>query len=133
MMHHISQPGTAFADSVGFAEDGEDGGGAAVFTMSGESCRRIDQWSRFGRERELLYGLNSKHIVVAVLDEEQAQLIGKADLQLFTLQEVSDLDAAALHCRKCIAVVAERAAADMAAAEALVKQFFHIAELLQQA
>ena len=66
---------------------------AAVFTMHGrDKCVLLSSYSRFAREAELLYMNNTCFRVSESLTTEQAQILGKENLQLFTLQEIEDID-----------------------------------------
>eukprot|EP01062_Namystynia_karyoxenos_P056150 TRINITY_DN4710_c0_g1_i1.p1 TRINITY_DN4710_c0_g1~~TRINITY_DN4710_c0_g1_i1.p1 ORF type:complete len:1775 (+),score=445.98 TRINITY_DN4710_c0_g1_i1:91-5415(+) len=68
-------------------------GAAAVFTLLGKGCVCIAQWSRFAREHEWLYPPNSMFKVTACLSEEHQQILDKTNLQLFSMEEVSEYDA----------------------------------------
>ena len=76
---------------------------ASVFIIEGYSCRLIAPWSRFGREEEWLFPLNSRFQVKELLSEEQKKILGKDDLQLFEIREVNHLDMEIIHIRMCLA------------------------------
>ena len=64
---------------------------ASVFIVTGSSCRLIAPWSRFGREEEWLFPLNSMFKVDSMLTEDQQSILGKKDFQLFEISEVDEL------------------------------------------
>ena len=66
---------------------------AAVFTLIGKSCVCIAQWSRFAREHEWLYPPNSIFKVTNCLAEEHQMILDKANLQLFSMEEVDEFAA----------------------------------------
>ena len=69
----------------------QSGKNASVFIVKGSSCRLIAPWSRFGREEEWLYPLNSMFQVETMLTEDQQSILGKKDFQLFEISEVDEL------------------------------------------
>ena len=68
----------------------QSGKNASVFIVKGSSCRLIAPWSRFGREEEWLYPLNSMFQVETMLTEDQQSILGKKDFQLFEISEVDE-------------------------------------------
>ena len=68
----------------------QSGKNASVFIVKGSSCRLIAPWSRFGREEEWLYPLNSMFQVKSMLSEDQQSILGKKDFQLFEISEVDE-------------------------------------------
>ena len=72
-------------------------GSAAVFTLRGTSCRKISPWSRFARELEYLYPPNTCFHVKTMLTEDQQQILGREELQLYELDEVDDLNALSIY------------------------------------
>eukprot|EP00756_Hemistasia_phaeocysticola_P055360 Hpha_TRINITY_DN3128_c0_g1::TRINITY_DN3128_c0_g1_i1::g.96526::m.96526 len=74
-------------------------GGAAIFTINGESPRQIFHYSRFAREQEWLYLPNSRFQVTSVLNSDMQEILGKEDLQMFSLTEVTNLKAQTLAVR----------------------------------
>eukprot|EP01061_Rhynchopus_euleeides_P047359 TRINITY_DN946_c0_g1_i12.p1 TRINITY_DN946_c0_g1~~TRINITY_DN946_c0_g1_i12.p1 ORF type:complete len:2710 (+),score=766.26 TRINITY_DN946_c0_g1_i12:124-8253(+) len=70
-----------------------DGKDASVFIIRGTKCRLIAPWSRFGREEEWLYPLNSMFQVKSMLTKDQQDLLGAKDFQLFEIEEVPDHEA----------------------------------------
>eukprot|EP01065_Artemidia_motanka_P015317 TRINITY_DN19178_c0_g1_i1.p1 TRINITY_DN19178_c0_g1~~TRINITY_DN19178_c0_g1_i1.p1 ORF type:complete len:1402 (+),score=308.97 TRINITY_DN19178_c0_g1_i1:80-4207(+) len=75
---------------------------AAVFTLLGKNCVCIAQWSRFAREHEWLYPPNSMFKVTSCLSEEHQQLLDKANLQLFTMEEVDEFEALEIYVRSTV-------------------------------
>eukprot|EP01065_Artemidia_motanka_P043402 TRINITY_DN6011_c0_g1_i1.p1 TRINITY_DN6011_c0_g1~~TRINITY_DN6011_c0_g1_i1.p1 ORF type:complete len:2888 (+),score=672.46 TRINITY_DN6011_c0_g1_i1:991-8664(+) len=74
----------------GVAQSFAGGGGrASVFTLEGFSCRLIAPWSRFGREEEWLFPLNTLWQLTQLLTEAQQQILGKSGLQLYEMTEVN--------------------------------------------
>eukprot|EP01062_Namystynia_karyoxenos_P068162 TRINITY_DN6247_c1_g2_i4.p1 TRINITY_DN6247_c1_g2~~TRINITY_DN6247_c1_g2_i4.p1 ORF type:complete len:3168 (+),score=793.88 TRINITY_DN6247_c1_g2_i4:75-9578(+) len=69
------------------------GGAAAVFTLRGRSCRMIAPWSRFSREMEWLYPAGCTFQVKTMLTEDQQQILGREELQLYEVDEVDEVDA----------------------------------------
>eukprot|EP00756_Hemistasia_phaeocysticola_P008181 Hpha_TRINITY_DN14525_c0_g1::TRINITY_DN14525_c0_g1_i1::g.47200::m.47200 len=69
------------------------GGSAAVFTLRGRSCRMIAPWSRFAREMEMLYPANCCFQVKTMLTEDQQQILGREELQLYEVDEVDEVEA----------------------------------------
>ncbi|KAJ9450397.1 hypothetical protein DIPPA_27974 [Diplonema papillatum] len=76
----------------GVAQSFALGKNASVFIIKGTSCRLIAPWSRFSREEEWLYPLNSKFQINSLLTEEQKRILGKEDLHLFEISEVCHKD-----------------------------------------
>eukprot|EP01060_Flectonema_neradi_P030587 TRINITY_DN4480_c1_g1_i1.p1 TRINITY_DN4480_c1_g1~~TRINITY_DN4480_c1_g1_i1.p1 ORF type:complete len:1965 (+),score=378.57 TRINITY_DN4480_c1_g1_i1:119-6013(+) len=72
-------------------------GSAAVFTLRGKSCRKIAPWSRFARELEYLYPPNTCFHVKTMLTEDQQQILGREEFQLYELDEVDDLNALSIY------------------------------------
>eukprot|EP00755_Sulcionema_specki_P009755 Sspe_Gene.6488::Locus_2186_Transcript_1_1_Confidence_1.000_Length_8729::g.6488::m.6488 len=72
-------------------------GSAAVFTLKGRSCKLIGPWSRFAREMEWLYPPNTCFQVKTMLTEDQQQILGKEELQLYECDEVDDHEALTIH------------------------------------
>eukprot|EP00756_Hemistasia_phaeocysticola_P033068 Hpha_TRINITY_DN16445_c5_g10::TRINITY_DN16445_c5_g10_i1::g.159125::m.159125 len=66
------------------------GNNASVFILEGFSCRLIAPWSRFGREEEWLFPLNTLWQLTQLLTQEQQQILGKGGFQLYEMQEVDD-------------------------------------------
>eukprot|EP01062_Namystynia_karyoxenos_P060575 TRINITY_DN5223_c0_g1_i3.p1 TRINITY_DN5223_c0_g1~~TRINITY_DN5223_c0_g1_i3.p1 ORF type:complete len:1291 (+),score=217.93 TRINITY_DN5223_c0_g1_i3:486-3875(+) len=62
---------------------------AAIFTMYGYTGRFISFWSRYAREKEVLYPPNTLHLVTEALSTEHAAILDKRKLQLFDLKELS--------------------------------------------
>ena len=62
----------------------------AVFSLVGTNPVCISRWSRFGREREWLYPANSQFQVTSSLSEDQQELLGKKNLQIFSMKEVDE-------------------------------------------
>ena len=58
---------------------------ASVFIVQGFSCRKISPWSRFAREEEWTYPLNSMFEVLDVLSEESQHILGKEGMHTLTL------------------------------------------------
>eukprot|EP01062_Namystynia_karyoxenos_P077604 TRINITY_DN7842_c1_g1_i1.p1 TRINITY_DN7842_c1_g1~~TRINITY_DN7842_c1_g1_i1.p1 ORF type:complete len:1946 (+),score=450.44 TRINITY_DN7842_c1_g1_i1:104-5941(+) len=86
---------TSASDDQGVATSFSEGaGGAAVFTMFGSTGRRVAQWSRFGREKEVLYPPNTFHLVTDALSAEHAAILDKRQIQLFDLRELTEAQAA---------------------------------------
>eukprot|EP01065_Artemidia_motanka_P010578 TRINITY_DN1561_c1_g2_i1.p1 TRINITY_DN1561_c1_g2~~TRINITY_DN1561_c1_g2_i1.p1 ORF type:complete len:2395 (+),score=585.41 TRINITY_DN1561_c1_g2_i1:135-7319(+) len=83
--------------AVTFASGGA--GTASVFTIMGKTCRCIAPWSRFAREEEWLYPVNSLFQIRAMLTEEQQQILRKTGLQLYELHEVTELESHVIHIR----------------------------------
>eukprot|EP01062_Namystynia_karyoxenos_P068161 TRINITY_DN6247_c1_g2_i3.p1 TRINITY_DN6247_c1_g2~~TRINITY_DN6247_c1_g2_i3.p1 ORF type:complete len:3258 (+),score=947.81 TRINITY_DN6247_c1_g2_i3:81-9776(+) len=69
------------------------GGSAAVFTLRGHSCRLIAPWSRFSREMEWLYPAGCCFQVKTMLTEDQQQILGREELQLYEVDEVDEVEA----------------------------------------
>eukprot|EP01064_Diplonema_japonicum_P009727 TRINITY_DN17188_c0_g1_i1.p1 TRINITY_DN17188_c0_g1~~TRINITY_DN17188_c0_g1_i1.p1 ORF type:complete len:2100 (+),score=443.57 TRINITY_DN17188_c0_g1_i1:71-6370(+) len=63
---------------------------ASVFVTKGRSCRWLALWSRFSREDEWLYPLNSKFVVTSLLTDDQKRILRKEHLQFFELTEAED-------------------------------------------
>eukprot|EP00754_Rhynchopus_humris_P004325 Rhum_TRINITY_DN12203_c0_g4::Rhum_TRINITY_DN12203_c0_g4_i1::g.50085::m.50085 len=76
---------------------------ASVFIIKGKSCRLIAPWSRFGREEEWLYPLNSMFQVHSTLTEDQRNILGKTDFQLYEIAEVDHTDMERLQIRRSLA------------------------------
>eukprot|EP01062_Namystynia_karyoxenos_P082611 TRINITY_DN9333_c0_g2_i1.p1 TRINITY_DN9333_c0_g2~~TRINITY_DN9333_c0_g2_i1.p1 ORF type:complete len:2476 (+),score=892.90 TRINITY_DN9333_c0_g2_i1:497-7429(+) len=74
----------------GVAQSFAGGNRASVFTLEGFSCRLIAPWSRFGREEEWLFPLNTLWQLITLLTEEQQQILGKSGLQLYEMTEVDN-------------------------------------------
>eukprot|EP01062_Namystynia_karyoxenos_P060577 TRINITY_DN5223_c0_g1_i5.p1 TRINITY_DN5223_c0_g1~~TRINITY_DN5223_c0_g1_i5.p1 ORF type:complete len:1288 (+),score=216.06 TRINITY_DN5223_c0_g1_i5:486-3866(+) len=66
---------------------------AAIFTMYGYTGRFISFWSRYAREKEVLYPPNTLHLVTEALSSEHAAILDKRKLQLFDLKELSAANA----------------------------------------
>eukprot|EP01062_Namystynia_karyoxenos_P060573 TRINITY_DN5223_c0_g1_i1.p1 TRINITY_DN5223_c0_g1~~TRINITY_DN5223_c0_g1_i1.p1 ORF type:complete len:1770 (+),score=309.42 TRINITY_DN5223_c0_g1_i1:90-5312(+) len=66
---------------------------AAIFTMFGHTGRCISFWSRYAREKEVLYPPNTLHLVTEALSSEHAAILDKRKLQLFDLKELSAANA----------------------------------------
>eukprot|EP01062_Namystynia_karyoxenos_P037533 TRINITY_DN2731_c0_g2_i1.p1 TRINITY_DN2731_c0_g2~~TRINITY_DN2731_c0_g2_i1.p1 ORF type:complete len:3132 (+),score=814.06 TRINITY_DN2731_c0_g2_i1:607-9396(+) len=64
------------------------GRNASIFTLQGSSCRLIAPWSRFAREEEWLYGLNTLWYLENLLSEQQQQIISQS-MQLYEMEEVT--------------------------------------------
>ncbi|KAJ9438940.1 NAD(P)(+)--arginine ADP-ribosyltransferase, partial [Diplonema papillatum] len=95
---------------------------AAVFTMHGTTCVPVKPFSRFAREAELLYKNNTCFRVTEALTKEQAQILGKENLQLFTLEEVSETAMYCLLVRRLLPLAKTTAAASVVfQAEAALK------------
>ena len=87
---------------------------AAVFTLHGKSkCVLLSPYSRFAREAELLYMNNTCFRVTESLTQEQAQILGKENLQLFTLQEIEDIDMFCILVRRTLPFAKTTAAASV--------------------
>eukprot|EP00660_Eupelagonema_oceanica_P008755 gene8755-9909_t len=82
------------------------GGTTAVFTVVGSAGVSIARWSRFAREKELLYPPNSKFIVDKALSKEQAEILGHSGMQIFELTHISELGALSVFLRQLTAKVA---------------------------
>eukprot|EP01062_Namystynia_karyoxenos_P008778 TRINITY_DN130_c0_g4_i1.p1 TRINITY_DN130_c0_g4~~TRINITY_DN130_c0_g4_i1.p1 ORF type:complete len:2472 (+),score=825.32 TRINITY_DN130_c0_g4_i1:83-7498(+) len=78
----------------------------AVFNLVGKSCRCIAQWSRFAREKEWLYPPGVKFRVVSALTEEQQQILGRQNLQLFSMEEIDEFQALEIYVRGVVPTVA---------------------------
>eukprot|EP00756_Hemistasia_phaeocysticola_P042713 Hpha_TRINITY_DN16983_c0_g1::TRINITY_DN16983_c0_g1_i10::g.51971::m.51971 len=76
----------------GIAQAFAVGGKASVFTLTGTSCRLLAPWSRFGREEEWLFPLNTFWQLRELLSKGQQQLLDKHTLQLYEMDEVSETD-----------------------------------------
>ncbi|KAJ9467085.1 Ankyrin repeat and KH domain-containing protein mask [Diplonema papillatum] len=95
---------------------------SAVFTIHGSSCVPVMRYSRFGREAELLFPYNSSFRVAESLTKDQAQILGKENLQLFTLEEVTEVDMHCILVRRLLPYAATTAAASVVfQAEAALK------------
>eukprot|EP00759_Apiculatamorpha_spiralis_P024821 PhF_6_TR27977/c0_g1_i2/m.41403 len=70
--------------AAGFAESDK---GSAVFIFRGTSSVDISKWSRFSREVEFLYPPNTVINVVSALTGEMSEVVGKAHLQVFEIEE----------------------------------------------
>ena len=77
-------------------------GPAAVFTIRGRSCALIAPWSRFAREKEYLYPPNTCFQVKTLLTEDQQQILGREELQLYELDEVDDFEALTIYITQTI-------------------------------
>eukprot|EP01062_Namystynia_karyoxenos_P075869 TRINITY_DN7362_c0_g1_i1.p1 TRINITY_DN7362_c0_g1~~TRINITY_DN7362_c0_g1_i1.p1 ORF type:complete len:1651 (+),score=528.93 TRINITY_DN7362_c0_g1_i1:646-4953(+) len=108
---------TAFAASTG---------AAAIFTLTGKQCVCIAQWSRFAREREWLYPPNTMFKVTSSLSEEHQEILGKSNIQIFTMEEVDELGALEVFVRSCVPRV------QGATAPEHVMQLFQALHLFQQ-
>ena len=75
---------------------------AAVFTLRGKSCTLVAQWSRFAREKEYLYPPNTCFQVKTLLTEDQQQLLGREELQLYELDEVDDYESLTIYITQII-------------------------------
>eukprot|EP01061_Rhynchopus_euleeides_P021203 TRINITY_DN3453_c1_g1_i1.p1 TRINITY_DN3453_c1_g1~~TRINITY_DN3453_c1_g1_i1.p1 ORF type:complete len:3069 (+),score=1153.21 TRINITY_DN3453_c1_g1_i1:1073-9208(+) len=75
---------------------------AAVFTLRGRSCILVAPWSRFAREKEYLYPPNTCFQVKTLLTEDQQQLLGREELQLYELDEVDDNEALTIYITQII-------------------------------
>eukprot|EP01062_Namystynia_karyoxenos_P082614 TRINITY_DN9333_c0_g3_i1.p1 TRINITY_DN9333_c0_g3~~TRINITY_DN9333_c0_g3_i1.p1 ORF type:complete len:2819 (+),score=877.20 TRINITY_DN9333_c0_g3_i1:94-8457(+) len=96
----------------GVAQSFAGGPKASVFTLEGSTCRLIAPWSRFGREEEWLFPLNTLWQVTALLTEEQQQILGKDDMQLYEMAEVvTDLSMHLLQVRSLLSNASTAAAA----------------------
>eukprot|EP01065_Artemidia_motanka_P027183 TRINITY_DN32400_c0_g1_i1.p1 TRINITY_DN32400_c0_g1~~TRINITY_DN32400_c0_g1_i1.p1 ORF type:complete len:2236 (+),score=768.33 TRINITY_DN32400_c0_g1_i1:52-6759(+) len=78
----------------------------AIFTLLGRTCRCIAQWSRFAREKEWLYPPGVTFRVVSALTEEQQQILGKSNLQMFSMEEVDEFECLEDYVRKAVPFVA---------------------------
>eukprot|EP00665_Eupelagonemidae_sp_cell47_P002644 gene2643-4531_t len=96
--------------------------------MMGRACRDVTAHTRFGREKERLYGPDSKFVVTSALSREMAQILGREGIQLFSLRGVCDLEAVAVFARRTVSdAVVDGGGAEMTA------QLFAIAEAMQAA
>ena len=86
---------------------------AAVFTIRGNSCVPIANYSRFAREAEVLYRENTCFKVQDALSAEAAQILGKENLQIFTLEEISETQMACTLVRKMLPMAETSAAASV--------------------
>eukprot|EP01060_Flectonema_neradi_P026030 TRINITY_DN3487_c0_g1_i6.p1 TRINITY_DN3487_c0_g1~~TRINITY_DN3487_c0_g1_i6.p1 ORF type:complete len:2370 (+),score=455.76 TRINITY_DN3487_c0_g1_i6:1580-8689(+) len=86
---------------------------AAVFTIRGGSCVPIANFSRFAREAEVLYRENTCFKVEDALSAEAAQILGKENLQIFTLQEISETKMACTLVKKLLPRAETSAAASV--------------------
>eukprot|EP01065_Artemidia_motanka_P041815 TRINITY_DN5476_c0_g1_i1.p1 TRINITY_DN5476_c0_g1~~TRINITY_DN5476_c0_g1_i1.p1 ORF type:complete len:3068 (+),score=846.44 TRINITY_DN5476_c0_g1_i1:204-9407(+) len=86
----FSSSSTDQATATWFATQG---GSAAVFTLRGRSCRMIAPWSRFAREMEWLYPAGCCFQVKTMLTEDQQQILGREELQLYEVDEVDEVEA----------------------------------------
>eukprot|EP01062_Namystynia_karyoxenos_P014215 TRINITY_DN15110_c2_g1_i1.p1 TRINITY_DN15110_c2_g1~~TRINITY_DN15110_c2_g1_i1.p1 ORF type:complete len:1657 (+),score=326.61 TRINITY_DN15110_c2_g1_i1:76-4971(+) len=75
--------------AVGFASAGSSEGGASIFTMFGMTGRNVSRYSRYGREKEVLYPPNTVHLVTESLSAEHAAILNKSKVQVFDLRELS--------------------------------------------
>eukprot|EP01062_Namystynia_karyoxenos_P061191 TRINITY_DN5330_c0_g1_i1.p1 TRINITY_DN5330_c0_g1~~TRINITY_DN5330_c0_g1_i1.p1 ORF type:complete len:1631 (+),score=377.40 TRINITY_DN5330_c0_g1_i1:70-4893(+) len=85
---------TSTSDDQGVASGfavGDDS--AAIFTMFGQTGRNISPFSRFGREKEILYPPNTLQLVTETLSAEHAAILNKSKLQVFDLRELSPAEA----------------------------------------
>eukprot|EP01062_Namystynia_karyoxenos_P008779 TRINITY_DN130_c0_g4_i2.p1 TRINITY_DN130_c0_g4~~TRINITY_DN130_c0_g4_i2.p1 ORF type:complete len:2307 (+),score=528.68 TRINITY_DN130_c0_g4_i2:69-6989(+) len=78
----------------------------AVFTLLGKSCRCIAQWSRFAREKEWLYPPGVKFRVTSALTEEQQQILGRQNLQMFSMEEIDEFESLEIYVRATVPFVA---------------------------
>eukprot|EP01062_Namystynia_karyoxenos_P042007 TRINITY_DN30671_c0_g1_i1.p1 TRINITY_DN30671_c0_g1~~TRINITY_DN30671_c0_g1_i1.p1 ORF type:complete len:2687 (+),score=782.45 TRINITY_DN30671_c0_g1_i1:64-8061(+) len=96
----------------GVAQSFAGGPKASVFTLEGSSCRLIAPWSRFGREEEWLFPLNTLWQVTALLTEEQRQILDKSDTQLYEMREIiTDVELSLLQVRSVLGKAPTAAAA----------------------
>ncbi|KAJ9449737.1 hypothetical protein DIPPA_01141, partial [Diplonema papillatum] len=95
----------------GISQSYADGKDSSVFIIKGSSCRLIAPWSRFGREEEWLYPLNSMFQVRSLLTEEQKRVLGKQNFQLFEIEEVDDDGLQVIQIRKSLAQAMTKEAA----------------------
>eukprot|EP01062_Namystynia_karyoxenos_P012395 TRINITY_DN1444_c2_g2_i1.p1 TRINITY_DN1444_c2_g2~~TRINITY_DN1444_c2_g2_i1.p1 ORF type:complete len:2004 (+),score=493.21 TRINITY_DN1444_c2_g2_i1:66-6014(+) len=85
---------TSASDDQGVAGNFAEGSGdAAVFTIYGSTGRCIARWSRFGREKEVLYPPNTLHLVTEALSAEHAAILNKRQLQVYDLRELTQAQA----------------------------------------
>ena len=61
-----------------------------ITNKTGSTPILISRWSRYGRERELLYPANTQFQVTSSLSEEQQEILGKKNLQIFSMTEVDE-------------------------------------------
>ena len=78
---------------------------AAVFTLLGRNCVCISQWSRFSREHEWIYPPNTIFKVTQCLSEEHQMILDKANLQLFSMEEVDEYDAIEIYLRGLVPLI----------------------------
>eukprot|EP01062_Namystynia_karyoxenos_P075723 TRINITY_DN7337_c0_g1_i1.p1 TRINITY_DN7337_c0_g1~~TRINITY_DN7337_c0_g1_i1.p1 ORF type:complete len:3200 (+),score=957.68 TRINITY_DN7337_c0_g1_i1:74-9673(+) len=78
---------------------------AAIFTIQGRTCVCIAPWSRFAREREWLYPANTCFQITKATSDEHQEILGKTNVQVFSLEEVSDRELQPLLVRRLITEV----------------------------
>ena len=75
---------------------------AAVFSLEGISCVRISQWSRFSRERELLFPPNTSFYINSSLTEDQQEMLGISNLQLYSMTEIDLIGTIVVYLRNVV-------------------------------
>ena len=103
---------------------------AAVFSLQGRSCVCVAKWSRFGREREWLYPPNSTFQVTSTLDEEQAKILGLHSLQLFSMQEVSEVEGLLIYLQDLVNLVVKTVEGSLMPRH--VEQIFNVMQSLKE-
>ena len=90
------------SEDQGISQAFANGKNGSVFIMRGTSCRLIALWSRFGRESEWLFSINSMFQVETKLSEDQQSILGKTDFQLYEISEVTDAHMQELQVRRSL-------------------------------
>eukprot|EP00756_Hemistasia_phaeocysticola_P001185 Hpha_TRINITY_DN10847_c0_g1::TRINITY_DN10847_c0_g1_i1::g.23078::m.23078 len=93
----------------GVARSFASGGSASVFTILGRSCSDISPWSRFAREEEWLYPVNSMFRIDFMLTDEMKAILQKEGLQLYELSEVTEEDTHVFHIKALLSRAARAA------------------------
>ena len=108
----------------------KDEGKAAIFSLQGSTCVCISPWSRFSRERELLFPPNCTFVVTSALSSEQQEILGVSNLQLFSMDEVDAAGTVVVYLRKVVNQVIS--SVDPADVPKHVRQLFNIMRCFEE-
>eukprot|EP01062_Namystynia_karyoxenos_P031402 TRINITY_DN232_c0_g3_i1.p1 TRINITY_DN232_c0_g3~~TRINITY_DN232_c0_g3_i1.p1 ORF type:complete len:3247 (+),score=420.30 TRINITY_DN232_c0_g3_i1:94-9741(+) len=97
----------------GIAQSFARGKQASVFTLDGVSCRMIAPWSRFGREEEWLFKLNTLWQLNNLLSDQQRQILGAQATQLYEMKEITDSEVHEIHVRAVLGWATDATSAAM--------------------
>eukprot|EP01062_Namystynia_karyoxenos_P065803 TRINITY_DN597_c0_g1_i2.p1 TRINITY_DN597_c0_g1~~TRINITY_DN597_c0_g1_i2.p1 ORF type:complete len:3229 (+),score=482.83 TRINITY_DN597_c0_g1_i2:80-9766(+) len=96
----------------GVAQSFAQGKQASVFTLEGKSCRMVAPWSRFGREEEWLFQLNTLWVLGNLLSDQQQEILGQ-NVQLYEMSEVTEKEVNNINVRSALAQAENASSAAM--------------------